>query len=103
MQQETISKKKRILTMLIAALFIVSTVFSVVCVIKRANHKCNRADCQICQSMQNCIKRLTDLGSNSDDEVSANATLYFTLLVVSFVCLTFSRKTLIDLKTKLSN
>ncbi len=103
MQQETISKKKRILTMLIAALFIVSTVFSIVCVIKRANHKCNRSDCQICQSMQNCIKRLTDLGSNPDDEVSANTTIYFALLVIPFVCFTFSRKTLIDLKTKLSN
>ena len=34
---------------------------------KEANHKCNHTDCQICQTMQLCIKNLTDLGSKSDD------------------------------------
>ena len=59
MKQEAISKKKRIITMLIAVLFVIAAVFSAAFVIKEANHKCNHTDCQICQTMQLCIKNLT--------------------------------------------
>lgn len=103
MNQEAISKKKRIVTMLIAFLFIISAVFSTAFVIKEANHKCNHTDCQICQTMQLCIKNLTDLGSKSDDNNCANVILYFALFIIPFVSYTLSRKTLVDLKTKLSN
>lgn len=103
MKQEAISKKKRIVTMLIAALFIISAVFSTAFVIKEANHKCNHTDCQICQTMQLCIKNLTDLGSKSDDIVGATVLFYFALFIIPFVTYIFSKETLIDLKTKLSN
>ena len=103
MEQEAISKKKRIVTMLIAALFIISTVFSTAFVIKEANHKCNHTDCQICQTMQLCIKNLTDLGSKSDDNVGVTVLFYFALFIIPFVTYIFSKETLIDLKTKLSN
>lgn len=103
MEQEAISKKKRIVTMLIAFLFVIATVFSTVFVIKEANHKCNHTDCQICQSMQLCIKNLTDLGSKSDDNVGVTVLFYFALFIIPFVTYIFSKETLIDLKTKLSN
>ena len=103
MEQEAISKKKRIVTMLIAFLFIISTVFSTAFVIKEANHKCNHTDCQICQTMQLCIKNLTDLGSKSDDNVGVTVLFYFALFIIPFVTYIFSKETLIDLKTKLSN
>lgn len=103
MKQEAMSKKKRIVTMLIAALFIISAVFSTAFVIKEANHKCNHTDCQICQTMQLCIKNLTDLGSKSDDIVGATVLFYFALFIIPFVTYIFSKETLIDLKTKLSN
>lgn len=103
MKQEAISKKKRIVTMLIAALFIIKAVFSTAFVIKEANHKCNHTDCQICQTMQLCIKNLTDLGSKSDDIVGATVLFYFALFIIPFVTYIFSKETLIDLKTKLSN
>ncbi len=102
MKQEAVSKKKRIITMLIAFLFVISAVFSTAFVIKEANHKCNHTDCQICQTMQLCIKSLTDLGSKSDDNIGANAVFYIALFIIHFVAYTFSKKTLIDLKTKLS-
>lgn len=103
MEQEAISKKKRIVTMLIAFLFVIATVFSTAFVIKEANHKCNHTDCQICQTMQLCIKNLTDLGSKSDDNVVATVLFYFALFIIPFVTYIFSKETLIDLKTKLSN
>ena len=103
MKQEAISKKKRIVIMLIAALFIISVVFSTAFVIKEANHKCNHTDCQICQTMQLCIKNLTDLGSKSDDIVGVTVLFYFALFIIPFVTYIFSKETLIDLKTKLSN
>lgn len=103
MEQEAISKKKRIVTMLIAFLFVIVTVFSTVFVIKEANHKCNHTDCQICQTMQLCIKNLTDLGSKSDDNVGVTVLFYFALFIIPFVTYIFSKETLIDLKTKLSN
>lgn len=103
MKQEAISKKKRIVKMLIAALFIISAVFSTAFVIKEANHKCNHTDCQICQTMQLCIKNLTDLGSKSDDIVGVTVLFYFALFIIPFVTYIFSKETLIDLKTKLSN
>lgn len=103
MKQEAISKKKRIVTMLIAALFIISAVFSTAFVIKEANHKCNHTDCQICQTMQLCIKNLTNLGSKSDDIVGVTVLFYFALFIIPFVTYIFSKETLIDLKTKLSN
>lgn len=103
MEQEAISKKKRIVTMLIAFLFVIATVFSTAFVIKEANHKCNHTDCQICQTMQLCIKNLTDLGSKSDDNVDVIVLFYFTLFIIPFVTYIFSKETLIDLKTKLSN
>lgn len=103
MEQEAISKKKRIVTMLIAALFIISAVFSAAFVIKEANHKCNHTDCQICQTMQLCIKNLTDLGSKSDDNVGVTVSFYFALFIIPFVTYIFSKESLIDLKTKLSN
>lgn len=103
MEQEAISKKKRIVTMLIAFLFVIATVFSTAFVIKEANHKCNHTDCQICQTMQLCIKNLTDLGSKSDDNVGVTVLFYFALFIIPFVTHIFSKKTLIDLKTKLSN
>lgn len=103
MKQEAISKKKRIVIMLIAALFIILAVFSAAFVIKEANHKCNHTDCQICQSMQLCIKNLTDLGSKSDDNVGVTVLFYFALFIIPFVTYIFSKETLIDLKTKLSN
>ncbi len=103
MKQEAISKKKRIVTMLIAALFIISAVFSTAFVIKEANHKCNHTDCQICQTMQLCIKILTNLGSKSDDIVGVTVLFYFALFIIPFVTYIFSKETLIDLKTKLSN
>lgn len=103
MKQEAISKKKRIVTMLIAFLFVIATVFSAAFVIKEANHKCNHTDCQICQTMQLCIKNLTDLGSKSDDNIGTNAVFYFALFIIPFVTYIFSKETLIDLKTKLSN
>lgn len=103
MEQEAISKKKRIVTMLIAFLFIIATVFSTAFVIKEANHKCNHTDCQICQTMQLCIKNLTNLGSKSDDNVGVTVLFYFALFIIPFVTYIFSKETLIDLKTKLSN
>lgn len=103
MKQEAISKKKRIVIMLIAALFIISVVFSTAFVIKEANHKCNHTDCQICQTMQLCIKNLTDLSSKSDDIVGVTVLFYFALFIIPFVTYIFSKETLIDLKTKLSN
>lgn len=103
MNQEAVSKKKRIFTMLMAFLFIISAVFSTAFVIKEANHKCNHTDCQICQTMQLCLKSLTDLGSKSDDDNCANITLYFALFIIPIVSYTLSRKTLVDLKIKLSN
>ena len=103
MEQEAISKKKRIVTMLIAFLFVIATVFSTAFLIKEANHKCNHTDCQICQTMQLCIKNLTDLGSKSDDNVGVTVLFYFALFIIPFVTYIFSKKTLIDLKTKLSN
>ena len=103
MEQEAISKKKRIVTMLIAVLFVIAAVFSAAFVIKEANHKCNHTDCQICQTMQLCIKNLTDLGSKSDDNVGVTVLFYFALFIIPFVTYIFSKKTLIDLKTKLSN
>ncbi|WP_455493528.1 hypothetical protein [Eubacterium sp.] len=103
MKQEAISKKKRIVTMLIAFLFVIATLFSVAFVIKEASHKCNHTDCQICQTMQLCIKNLTDLGSKSDDNVGVIVLFYFTLFIIPFVTYIFSKETLIDLKTKLSN
>lgn len=103
MKQEAISKKKRIVTMFIAFLFVIATVFSAVFVIKEANHKCNHTDCQICQTMQLCIKNLTDLGSKSDDIVGVTVLFYFALFIIPFVTYIFSKETLIDLKTKLSN
>lgn len=103
MEQEAISKKKRIVTMFIAFLFVIATVFSTVFVIKEANHKCNHTDCQICQTMQLCIKNLTDLGSKSDDNVGVTVLFYFALFIIPFVTYIFSKETLIDLKTKLSN
>lgn len=103
MKQDAISKKKRIVTMLIAALFIISAVFSTAFVIKEANHKCNHTDCQICQTMQLCIKNLTNLGSKSDDIVGVTVLFYFALFIIPFVTYIFSKETLIDLKTKLSN
>ena len=103
MEQEAISKKKRIVTMLIAFLFVTATVFSTAFFIKEANHKCNHTDCQICQTMQLCIKNLTDLGSKSDDNVGVTVLFYFALFIIPFVTHIFSKETLIDLKTKLSN
>lgn len=103
MKKEAISKKKRIVTMLIAVLFVIAAVFSTAFVIKEANHKCNHTDCQICQTMQLCIKNLTDLGSKSDDIVGVTVLFYFALFIIPFVTNIFSKETLIDLKTKLSN
>lgn len=103
MEQEAISKKKRIVTMLIAILFVTATVFSTAFVIKEANHKCNHTDCQICQTIQLCIKNLTDLGSKSDDNVGVTVLFYFALFIIPFVTYIFSKESLIDLKTKLSN
>lgn len=103
MEQEAISKKKRIVTMLIAFLFVIATVFSTAFVIKEANHKCNHTDCQICQTMQLCIKNLTDLGSKSDDNVGVTVLFYFALFIIPFVTYISLKETLIDLKTKLSN
>lgn len=103
MEQEAISKKKRIITMLIAFLFVTATVFSTAFVIKEANHKCNHTDCQICQTMQLCIKNLTDVGSKSDDNVGVTVLFYYALFIIPFVIYIFSKETLIDLKTKLSN
>lgn len=103
MEQEAISKKKRIVTMLIVFLFVIATVFSTAFVIKEANHKCNHTDCQICQTMQLCIKNLTNLGSKSDDNIGVTVLFYFALFIIPFVTYIFSKETLIDLKTKLSN
>lgn len=53
--------------------------------------------------MQLCIKNLTDLGSKSDDNVGVTVLFYFALFIIPFVTYIFSKETLIDLKTKLSN
>lgn len=50
-----------------------------------------------------CIKNLTDLGSKSDDIVGVTVLFYFALFIIPFVTYIFSKETLIDLKTKLSN
>lgn len=48
-------------------------------------------------------KNLTDLGSKSDDIVGVTVLFYFALFIIPFVTYIFSKETLIDLKTKLSN
>ena len=53
--------------------------------------------------MQLCIKNLTDLGSKSDDNVGVIVSFYFALFIIPFVTYIFSKESLIDLKTKLSN
>lgn len=103
MQQETISKKKRIISLLLAALFVVSAIFSTAYIIKEANHKCNHTDCQICHTMQSCIKSITDLGSKPDNTVFSSTVMFFVILAISYVSYKHSGKTLIDLKIKLSN
>lgn len=100
---ETINSKKRILAKIVAIIFIVSAILSFVFIVKEANHKCNHIDCQICHTIQQCLKNINNQNTHAGNDNVGNINFSFGLFIVPSVFIIFVFKTLVNLKVKLSN
>ncbi|MBR3149463.1 MAG: hypothetical protein IKF64_04760 [Eubacterium sp.] len=94
--------KKRIsaaLAVIIALTFVLSVLF----VVFESEHNCSGDDCQICQTVGNCLKILDNTTPKPETAVLSVAVIFALVLVLGTVMLRADSENLITLKVKLSN
>lgn len=96
-------KAKKCLSAAFAVIIALSFVLSALFVVFEAEHDCSGDDCQICQSVNTCL-RLFDNTTPKPESSGFVAALAFALvLVLGAVLLGGRSENLITLKVKLSN
>ncbi len=97
------SKAKKALSLFLAVVLTAVFALSVFFVVFESKHNCSGDDCQICQSVNLCLK-LFDNKTPKPESANVIAALFFGIvLVVGAVLLCKKNENLITLKIKLSN
>ena len=90
------NNKKRITALCLAFAIAIALAFSVLFIAHNSEHKCSGADCSICAQINNCVEK------PETSDFSAPV-LFCAVLCVGAVIELFRKKSLIELKVKLSN
>lgn len=92
------------LTALITAIAIVIVVFfSALFIAENSEHKCSGVDCQICEQVQLKLRLFNNQTPKPEDSLIILAVVWCVVLTLGYKTNIISSKSLIELKTKLSN
>lgn len=98
------TKKNRVLAILLAVFVLFVMLTSTLCMVEKANHDCTGdISCPICQEILVCEKTLHNLSSAAAVIVSVFLAVSFAFLVVRYCADAIINTTLVSLKVKLSN
>lgn len=94
---------RKIKASLLALVVITAVLFSSLFVITQAQHKCNDVDCQICTTINACMKQFKNTVNDGEQVGAFIFALGFIAMIVVSKKDCDNVKTLVDLKVKLSN
>lgn len=98
------TKKNRVLAILLAVFVLFVMLVSTLCVAEKADHDCTGdVSCPICQEIFVCERTLHNLSSAAVVMVSVFAAVSFAILGVMYCVHAVISATLVSLKVKLSN
>ena len=103
MRNELISDKKRITALVIAFAMAFALAFSAFYIVHNSEHKCSGDDCYICARISNCVNKLNNNTPKPETAELFAAVLFAVVLLLGAVELVKNRKSLTELKVKLSN
>ncbi|MBR3737600.1 MAG: hypothetical protein IKN26_02570 [Eubacterium sp.] len=97
------NNKKRITALCLAFAIAIALAFSVLFIAHNSEHKCSGADCSICAQINNCVEKLNNISPKPETSDFSAPVLFCAVLCVGAVIELFRKKSLIELKVKLSN
>lgn len=96
-------KKQRAITFLTCTAFVLVTVFSVLFVVKEADHDCTGESCPICEAVQQAEQNLEQLGTGTSEIADVVPAMVLLVSVLFCVLTAVSYATLISQKVRLNN
>lgn len=97
------SKRNRIIAIIVAVAMTIGLVSSALFVVENANHKCNGTDCQICDQINLSLKLFNNQTPKPEEAMAIVCIAWALVLALGLTKNIVKVDTLIDLKTKLSN
>jgi len=98
-----VTKKKRIIAFITAFAMAFALIFSVFFIAHNSQHKCSGNDCEICAQINLCIGKLNKITPKPETEGFAVLLAFAVISVIGAVHSAANRKSLTQLKVKLSN
>ena len=95
--------KKRIIALIVAFAMVFALAFSVFFIAHNSEHKCSGTDCEICAQINNCLVKINNIMPKPQSAVVFALALFAVVLLLGDALCAQNRKTLTQLKVKLSN
>ena len=95
--------KKRIIALIVAFAMVFALAFSVFFIAHNSEHKCSGADCEICAQINNCLVKLNNITPKPQNALIVALAFFGVVLLLGEAETAKIRKSLIQLKVKLSN
>ncbi|MCR4861851.1 MAG: hypothetical protein K5884_04440 [Ruminococcus sp.] len=98
------NKSRRLVSILIAAVFSIVVFGSLLFIIEHSAHDCSGEDCAVCMEIAACQNNLSAFGTTSAAAIAVTAAIaIFAVLVIAAVRTISNNSTLISLKVELLN
>lgn len=97
------TKKQRTLAFIICMAFIVTVLFSILFIVKEANHDCTGDKCPICSCIHQAEQTLKQLGTGATAKVLSVNDSFFIMTPLFFVIFLIPCASLISQKVRLND
>lgn len=97
------SKKNKIMALILAIAVLLTMMLSVVVITHEANHDCVGSDCQVCQCIHSVKESLRTIFAGASALAFANALTYVSYTFIYCFAQCLSQSTLVTLKVELLN
>lgn len=97
------TKKKRTLAFIICMAFIVTALFSILFIVKEANHNCTGDKCPICSCIHQAEQTLKQLGTGATAKVLSDNDSFFIITPLFLFILFIPCTSLISQKVRLND
>ncbi|HAQ62848.1 MAG TPA: hypothetical protein DCR23_00120 [Ruminococcaceae bacterium] len=94
---------RRIISVIIALVTVLSLAFSTAFIIEEADHNCVGEECHICHQLSSCLNAFSNVVKNTGSASVTCIVLLLALIVSGIVRCAEKEATLVSLKVKLSN
>ncbi len=97
------TKRNRIIAIIVAVAMAIGLVSSALFVVESANHKCTGSDCQICDQINLSLKLFDNQTPKPEEAMAIICVFWALVLTLGLIKYVVKVNTPVDLKVKLSN